>query len=134
MAITQGLCFTAKRDFLMGIHRPEDVYKVALYDARATLNPMVEFYTTEGEVTGRGYERGGMRLKGYRCDVSGASGILGWTETLIWRTSTIRARGALIYNASKQNRAIVVVDFGEDVISTNGNWRLPVPLDVVTLV
>jgi hypothetical protein len=127
MSIIHGLCVTAKRDFLRGVHRPEDVYKVALYDVGATLNPRVEFYTTEGEVVGKGYERGGMRLKGYQCDVDGAAGILGWSETLIWRNATIKARGALIYNASKQNRAITVIDFGSDIISTNGNWRLPMP-------
>lgn len=127
MSIIHGLCATAKRDFLAGVHRPEDVYKVALYTSSAVLNPMTEFYTTQGEVSGKGYDRGGQRLKGYRVDLDGTTGILGWTDSVIWRNATIRARAALIYNASKQNRSLVVIDFSEDVVSTNGNWRLPMP-------
>lgn len=127
MTILSGLCFTAKRDFLMGVHRPEDQYKIALYGAGAHLNPMIETYTSSGEVTGKGYEKGGQLLSGYACDLDGATAILGWREAPLWRNATIRAQGALIYNASKGNRAIAVIGFPEEVISTNGNYRLPMP-------
>jgi hypothetical protein len=33
----------------------------------------------------------------------------------------------MIYNASKGNRAVVILDFGKDIISTNGNWTFPMP-------
>ena len=126
MAILSGMCIQAKRDFLMGVHRPEDKYKLALYSASAHLNPLTTTYTTEGEISGKGYERGGQLLAGYVCEIDGASAVLGW-QTPVWQNATISAHGALIYNASKGNRALVVVEFGEEVKSTNGRYRLPMP-------
>jgi len=33
----------------------------------------------------------------------------------------------LIYNASKANRAIAVLDFGADIASTNGDFTITLP-------
>lgn len=127
MSILAGLCRTAKRDFLLGVHQPGDRYKIALYGPNAHLNPLVETYTTEGEVVGQGYERGGRPLRGYRCELDGATAVLGWTDTVAWPNATISAAGALVYNASKQNKALVVISFDGLVVSTNGPWEAPMP-------
>ena len=125
--IISGLCATAKRDFIMGVHQPHDHYKVALYSSMANLSPATEFYTTHGEITGQGYERGGMPLRGYKCVIDGTIAVMGWTEDPVWRNASISAHGALFYNSSKQNRALVVVDFGQVIASTFGDYRLRLP-------
>lgn len=125
--IQGGWTNCVKRDFLRGIHQPEDVYKLALYGEAADLSAWTEFYTTQGEVSGKGYSAGGRALEGYMCDLEGSVGVLGWEKNVIWPQATIQARGGLIYNASKENRALLVVDFMEEVRSTNGKFLVPMP-------
>jgi hypothetical protein len=127
MAIASGLSTTAKLAFLRGEFSASDVYKVALYDASAHITPMNEGYTPSGEVVGQGYQKGGLTLEGYQCDLDGMSACLTWSKSPQWKNATINARGAMIYNASKGNRAVVILDFGKDIISTNGNWTFPMP-------
>ena len=43
--------------------------------------------------------------------------------------STITARGALIYNASKANKAVAVLDFGADKTSTTGDFTVQFPIN-----
>lgn len=117
----------AKRDFLMGVHQPGDVYMLALYSANADLNAATEVYTTRGEVKGKGYTAGGKKLSGYVCETEGSSAFLTWTDAVRWRPATITARGALVYNASRENKALAVLDFGEEFRSTNGLWELEMP-------
>jgi hypothetical protein len=42
-------------------------------------------------------------------------------------SATITARGALIYNNSKSNAAIAVLDFGSDFSSSNGTFQVQFP-------
>lgn len=127
MAIRSALCVSARRDWLKGDHQMGDTYMIALYDASANLNVYTETYTTGGEVRGQGYKPGGQRLEGILIDIDGVTAIMQWKTDPIWRNATINARGALIYNASKGNRALAVVDFTRDIVSTNGPWVFPMP-------
>lgn len=126
--ITGGLCTAAKRDFLMGVHQQGDDYRIALYTTEANLSPLdVEFYTSVGEVQTKGYTAGGKSLQGYVCRVEGAAAMLGWEHDPQWQNVTIRAAGALIYNASRDNRALAVIQFDEVTTSSNGNFRVRMP-------
>lgn len=127
MPIISGLCTSAKRDFLMGFHTPGDQYRVALYTQNANLSPQTTTYVPQGEVAGEGYQPGGQALHGYQCVIDQGVAVLGWTQPPVWKNATIAAWGALIYNASKGNRALVVVDFGRCVASTSGDYRLLMP-------
>jgi hypothetical protein len=42
-------------------------------------------------------------------------------------SATITARGALIYNSSASNKAVVVLDFGGDKTSTSGTFTIAFP-------
>ena len=42
-------------------------------------------------------------------------------------SSTITARGALIYNSSKSNKSVAVLDFGADKTSTSGDFTIIMP-------
>ena len=39
----------------------------------------------------------------------------------------ITARGALIYNSSASNKAVAVLDFGEDKTATDGDFTVVMP-------
>ena len=45
----------------------------------------------------------------------------------VLETATITARGALIYNSSQSNKAVIVLDFGADKTSTAGTFTITFP-------
>lgn len=126
--IVSGICLQAVKDFLDGVHQPEDDYRVALYTKEATLHPSTTTaYSPVGEVSGHGYQVGGQELKGRTSGTGPTGGWLGWKTSPRWANSTIKARGALIYNKSKNGRAVAIFDFGKEVVSTNGPFEIPMP-------
>lgn len=124
MAILSGTCTAAKLAWLESMQG--DTFKVALYASSAVLSPLTATYTTVGEVKGQGYKAGGLVLKGTQIGLDGITACMTFESTR-WPNATISARGAMVYNASKGNIAITVVDFGQDIVSTNGDWKLPMP-------
>lgn len=127
MAIVSGISVAAKAAFLKGEFQPNDVYKLALYGGSASITPMTDTYTPAGEVTGQNYQKGGITLDGFQTGIDGVTACITWRNSPQWKNATINARGAMVYNASKGNKSVVVLDFGQDVISTNGNWTFPMP-------
>jgi hypothetical protein len=135
MPITQALCNSFKRDLLaMAPHRPEDAYKIALYTSRASLNEATQRYSAVDEVPESGdYVAGGQALKGFTVSLDGATATLDWTMDPLWRQATIAAAGALIYNSSRENRALAVLGFVDEagrpivVTSTNGTFAVELP-------
>lgn len=127
MPIAQAFCTSAKADFLGGVHDLDtDIIKIALYTSAATLGATTTAYTTSNEVVGTGYIAGGNTLASPIISVDGTTGIVDFADT-VWATSTITARGALIYNASKSNKAIAVLDFGSDKSSSGGDFTVIMP-------
>tara|TARA_R110000868_G_scaffold149147_3_gene371383 strand:+ start:79 stop:483 length:405 start_codon:yes stop_codon:yes gene_type:complete len=133
MAANYGMTLACKLDLVTGVHQPRDVYMVALYGSNATLNSFTEVYEKTDEVKGKGYVAGGKPLKGYHAYVEGSRAELGFDTEVRWANATIRSRHALIYNASKGNRAMTILDLGEEASSTNGNWDLLLPPCVIWL-
>lgn len=127
MAIRPGLCDGAKLGFLTGVHTPRDDYRIALYGAGAALDTGVRTYSPDSEVSGQGYLAGGISLMGYEAGITDSVAWVNWTVNPTWPNCTVRARGALIYNASKGNAAIEVLEFGKDFGATNGLLELEVP-------
>ena len=127
MAITQAIPTSFKAEILQGIHDSADTYKMALYTSAATLGAATTDYTTTNEVVGIGYTAGGVTLSGFNVSTSGTTAILDFTTDPSWENATITARGALIYNSSKSNKAVYVLDFGSDITSTNGTFAVTLP-------
>lgn len=126
MPVTQALCNSAKQDFLNGVHATGDTYKLALYNsASATLDKTTTAYTATGEVSGAGYIAGGATLANRVVGASGDTAYLSFDD-VAWPSATITADSALIYNASKSNKAIAVLSF-TSATSTNGTWTLDFP-------
>src|SRR5512137_2959510 len=114
MAFDQTLTTSFKRDILLGVHDLEtDTIKMALYLATADLGAATTIYTTTGETSGTGYSAGGKTLTGVTVLTSGTTAYVDFADPS-WDPAAFTARGALIYNASKSNKAIAVLDFGSD--------------------
>ena len=127
MAITQAIPTSFKAEILQGIHDGADTYKMALFTSVATLGTSTTAYSATNEVVGTGYTIGGTTLSGFNVTTSGTTAILDFTTDPSWENATITARGALIYNSSKSNKAVYVLDFGSDITSTNGTFAITLP-------
>ena len=126
MAITTAICNSYKKELFDGIHAASDTYKIALFSDAATLSAATTAYATTNEVTGAGYTQGGKTLTGFASGLDGTTAYLTFTD-VSWDSATITARGCLIYNSSKSNKAVAAFDFGQNVISTNGTFTVDFP-------
>ena len=132
MAISQAMCTSFKVELLDGVHNFDtggDTFKIALYTSAATLGASTTAYTTSDEVSSSGtnYSAGGNTLTVSQVPTStGTTAFLDFADTT-WSAATITARGALIYNSSKSNKAVAVLDFGSDKTSTSGDFTLIFP-------
>jgi hypothetical protein len=132
MAIAQGMCSSFKREILLGEHDLDtDVIKIALYTNAADLSAATTVYTATNEVVATGYVAGGNTLTGAAVTLSGTTAIVDFADTS-WTSSDIVARGALIYNSSKTNKAIAVLDFGADKTPTGGVFTVTFPVASAT--
>lgn len=126
MAITTAVCNSYKQEAMQGVHQPADDYKLALYASSATLDATTTAYTATGEVTGTGYTAGGKSLTGFTSGLASGTAYIDFDDP-VWSAATITARGAIIYNATRSNAAVVVLDFGSDIISTAGDFTVTLP-------
>ncbi|NDD53693.1 hypothetical protein EBZ39_07415 [bacterium] len=130
MAITQAMCTSFKVELMTATHNftasTGDTFKIALYTSSATLDATTTAYTISNEVTGTGYTAGGNTLSSVTPTSSGTTAFTSFANTT-WSTATITARGALIYNSSKSNKSVCVLDFGSDKTSTAGNFTIIFP-------
>ena len=144
MAITQAMTTSFKQEILQGIHNftngsgggtttttgTGNVFKIALYTSSATLSAATTAYSTSNEVSGTNYIAGGNTLTNVTPTTSSTTALTDFADTT-WSSSTITARGALIYNSSTTagtaDRAVVVLDFGADKTSTSGDFTIQFP-------
>lgn len=131
MAIVQSMASSFKRQILLGEHDLDtDVIKIALYTSAANLGADTTEYTTSGEVVGTGYTAGGEVMTGVTVSLSGTTAYVDFANTL-WSPAAFTARCALIYNASKSNKAIAVLDFGADKTATT-TFTVQMPANTAT--
>jgi len=137
MAITQAMCTSFKTELLQGVHNffngsgggsagTGATFKIALYTSSATLGAATTAYATTNETTGTAYNAGGNTLTNVTPASSGTTAFTDFADTT-WSTSTITARGALIYNSTQSNKAVAVLDFGSDKSSSSGDFTIQFP-------
>lgn len=136
MSILQTATTSFKVELLQGVHNfgptSPDTFKVALYTAAASLNSSITSYTTSDEVVGPGYAAGGntLAISPFPVAATNSQGVptsyVSFQDTT-WPNSTFTARGALIYNASKDNRSVAVLDFGSDKTVNNDTFQIIFP-------
>lgn len=118
MALIQTLTGSFKEQMLKAEHDLlTDTLKLALYTSDAILNVNTTAYTTSGESVGTGYVAGGVVLTGATINKS-TDGKVYVNFNNATFNAAVTARGGLIYNASKANKSIAVLDFGADKTST----------------
>lgn len=127
MSITTAICNSYKQEILEGVHSSTDTYKMALYNDSATLSAATTAYSTSNEVsTGGGYTAGGKTLENFQSGLVDDRAYITFDDPT-WESATITARGCLIYNSSKSNKAVAAFDFGSNIISTNGDFKVDLP-------
>ena len=133
--ITQCLTASFKQELLEGIHNfalvGGDTFKIALYTSSANLDSSTLIYTTTNEVVGTGYTAGGGTLTRLGVTLSGTTAYTSWAD-FTWANSTLTVAGALIYNASKANRSVAVLNFGGSYSTTAHPFTITFPANTST--
>ena len=131
MAISQTLTDTFKQDCLDGaqnLGNGGNTLKIALYTSSASLGATTSAYSATNEVSGTGYTAGGATLSSQAVAYDSSNNVAYFDAAdTSWSSATITARGALIYNNTKSNASIAVLDFGSDYSSSNGTFQVQLP-------
>lgn len=133
--IEQGVTNSFIYELFLGTHNiPSDVFKIALYVSTADLGKDTAAYTTTGEVaSGLGYTTGGNTLTGATVKIDTTNNVSYVSfDNSDWVTASFTARGALIYNSSKSDKSVAVLDFGDDKNASGLTFRVAIPADTST--
>jgi len=140
MAITTAMCTSFKQELLGGTHDMDtDVIKLALIKATptGTYGTATTNYSdvtgNSDEASGTNYTTGGQALDGATIATSSTTAYVDFTDE-VFEDVTVSADGCIIYNSSKSNRAICVIDFGGTVSATAGDLTIEFPAAGATAV
>ena len=125
------MCTSFKKELLEAVHNFKNsggsTFKLALYTNSASFTAATTAYTTSNEVSGTGYSAGGGTLTRVDPTTSSTTALTDFSD-LTFSSSTITARGALIYNDSASgDPSVVVLDFGSDKSSSSGDFTVQFP-------
>tara|TARA_Y100000361_G_scaffold82556_1_gene73031 strand:- start:209 stop:640 length:432 start_codon:yes stop_codon:yes gene_type:complete len=125
-----ALCTSFKQEILVGTHNftasSGNTFKLALYTNSASPSAATTAYSTSNEVSGTGYSAGGGTLTSVTPTTSGTTAFCDFAD-LTFSSSSITARGAIIYNSSASDKAVAVLDFGSDKTSSAGDFTISFP-------
>ena len=129
------MCTSFKQGLLQAQHNftasTGHTFKLAMYDNNASFDASTTDYTVTNEVSGTGYSAGGGTLTNVTPTTSGTTALTDFAD-LTFSSSTITARGALIYNTTTgggtgTTDSVVVLDFGSDKSSSAGDFTIVFP-------
>jgi len=142
MAISQAICTSFKVELMTATHdftaSTGDSFKIALFTSSATLGAATTAYsapadpdadptsTNEVTQTGTNYTAGGQALTNVTPTSSGTTAFVDFDDEVFSNVS-LTARGALIYNDDKSDKAVIVLDFGADKTATTGDFTIQFP-------
>jgi len=125
MSIVQTQTTSFKAELYQGVHNLlTDTLYMALYTGNASINAATTVYTSSNEVTGTGYTAAGNQVTGATVNTYGYTAYVNFNN-VVWPNSVITARCALLYNVSKGNKSICVIDFGSDKTMLNFTITMP---------
>jgi hypothetical protein len=125
--IVQTQTTSFKAELYQAIHDlTTDTLKIALYTGDATLTESTTVYTTSNEVVGAGYTAGGATITDVTVNSSGYTAYVSFTNP-VWTSASFTARAALIYNSSKADRSVAILDFGADKTVSNNTFTITLP-------
>ncbi len=125
------MCTSFKKEILEAVHNftnsSGNTFKVALYTSSASLDASTTAYTTSNEVSGTGYTAKGNTLTNVTPTTSGTTALTDFADTT-WSSSTITARGAMIFNESASgDPSVLILNFGADKSSSSGDFTIAFP-------
>ena len=100
-------------------------FYLALYTSSASFSTNTSAYSNTNEVSGTGYSAGGQALTNLGVAISSNIGFVDFDNEKL-TSATITARYGLIYKNSS-NEAVLVLDFGGNKTSTNGDFEVVFP-------
>jgi len=128
--IVQTQTTSFKEELYEGIHDLlTDTIKIALYTANADIDADTTAYVVTDEITGTGYTAGGNTLTGTTVKSENGVAYVSFNNTT-WAAASFTCRGALIYNFTKANRSIAVLNFGSDKTVLNQTFQIQFPPNI----
>ena len=126
------VCTSFKEELMSGtqnLANGGDTYKLALYNSSTTINSAATtIYTVVNEVGDSGtYSAGGGTLQNQAVTTDGTTAICNFDD-LEFTGATINARYALIYQTGTPTKAVCILDFSTDQISTAGTFKIDFPV------
>jgi uncharacterized protein (DUF1684 family) len=121
-----------KQQLFLGTHNfstsAGNTFQLALYSTVSGFTASgTTAYTTTNEASGTGYSAGGLALTNTAVSVASNIAFVDFSD-VTFSTATITAAAALIYNTTVAGTpAVVVLDFGGDKTSTNGDFTIQFP-------
>jgi len=131
--ITQTITNQFKSDILQGVQNLlTDSLYLALYTGSATLNANTTTYTSANEVSSTNYSAGGNIVTGVTINTDTQNNIVYVSfNNVTWTNVSFVCRGALLYNSSKTNNSIAVLNWGSDK-NAGPNFVVQLPVNTPT--
>jgi len=132
MAFTGNfMCTSFKKELMEAKHNflnsGGNTFKIALYTNSASFTAATTAYTATNEITGTGYTAAGNTLTRVDPTTSSTTAYTDFADTT-WTSSTITARGALVFNDSASgDPSVIVLDFSADKSSSAGDFTIAFP-------
>ena len=125
------MCTSFKKELLDAVHNFKNsggsTFQIALYTSSASLAASTTAYTTSNEVSGTNYTAKGNTLTRVDPSSSGTTALTDFADTT-WSSSTITARGAMIFNDSASgDPSVLILNFGSDKSSSSGDFTIAFP-------
>ena len=132
MAFTGNfMCTSFKVELMTATHNftnsTGNTFNIAMYDNSASFTAATTAYTASNEVTGSGYVAKGNTLVNVTPTSTSTTAFTDFGDST-WSSSTITARGAMIFNdTAAGDPSVVILDFGSDKSSSSGDFTIVFP-------
>ena len=132
MAFTGNfMCTSFKVEILKAVHNftntTGNVFNIAMYTNSASFTAATVAFTATNEVSGAGYTTKGNVLVNVTPTSSSTTAYTDFGDST-WSSSTITARGAMIFNdTASGDPSVVILDFGSDKSSSSGDFTIVFP-------
>jgi len=132
MAFTGNfMCTSFKVEILKAVHNftnsTGNTFNIAMYTNSASFTAATTAYTATNEVSGTAYVAKGNTLVNVTPTSSGTTALTDFSDST-WSSSTITARGAMIFNdTASGDPSVIILDFGSDKSSSSGDFTIVFP-------
>ena len=125
------MCTSFKVEILKAVHNftlsTGNTFNIAMYDNSASFTAATTAYTASNEVTGTAYVAKGNTLVNVTPVSTSTTAFTDFGDST-WSSSTITARGAMIFNdTASGDPSVVILDFGSDKSSSSGDFTIVFP-------